>query len=405
MSESMFQSLRHPSVGIESARWEETCKALLRFIWNNRSYLFDPIQTRITLGGTFEPPVRWLNRSSINTALNKHVVDISAGADEEAVGGQEDFVEDEEEQDVSALGPRAAEWIKAVDDAEIAENAAKAKEKGKGRAKAKAPESEAPAKDSRAPPKSGPVNLAKYAAVLDEVGEPLPMKIFYARGDKATLAQLLKSAKLTAESIITTESPSDILELIIRTPMRWADYAAHGAQDMVTPWIIGSILELAAINLYRRELIEDHVGGYLRQLLEKVLSPFMPGSLPKFPWPDRLRNDNELAPLDDPSSEIAKVETESTKYRHQAMQELSKIMSRIHDSFIAVSTKEFDMKAPAQAKITPEVSFALKSLNMVSVRVVLLFNTCVLILVSGPAVEYRAEHFLWTAQHRSRRWY
>ena len=111
MSESMFQSLRHPSVGIESARWEETCKVLLRFIWNNRSYLFDPIQTRITLGGTFEPPVRWLNRSSINTALNKHVVDVSAGADEEAVGGQEDFVEDEEEQDVSALGPRAAEWI------------------------------------------------------------------------------------------------------------------------------------------------------------------------------------------------------------------------------------------------------------------------------------------------------
>ena len=109
-------------------------------------------------------------------------MDISAGADEEAVGGQEDFVEDEEEQDVSALGPRAAEWIKAVDDAEIAENAAKAKEKGKGRAKAKAPESEAPAKDSRAPPKSGPVNLAKYAAVLDEVGEPLPMKMLAGAG-------------------------------------------------------------------------------------------------------------------------------------------------------------------------------------------------------------------------------
>ena len=149
--------------------------------------------------------------------------------------------------------------------------------------------------------------------------------------------------------------------------MRWAFYSAHGSQDIVTPWIVGSILELAAINLYRRKLIEDHVGGYLRQMFEKALGPFLPGSSPQFPWPDRLRNDQKLAPLDDPSSDLAKVETESTKYRHQAIQELSKIMSRVHDSFIAVSTSEFQLKAPPQAKITLEVAFALKALHMVSI--------------------------------------
>ena len=81
MSESMFQSLKHPEVGIPADKVENSCDALISFFWNNRVYVFNPVEENISEGGRFQPPRRWLNRTTVSTALRVLVVDVSGSSE------------------------------------------------------------------------------------------------------------------------------------------------------------------------------------------------------------------------------------------------------------------------------------------------------------------------------------
>lgn len=409
MSESMFQSLKHPEVGIPADKVENSCDALISFFWNNRVYVFNPVEENISEGGRFQPPRRWLNRTTVSTALRGLVVDVSGSS--ELKEETEESVDDDDEESEKPLGRRAEMWLQSMEDRKAAEAVAAAeaealkKSSRKGKGKAKAEPIEVVDSSAARPTDGKQVNLAEYAEVLDAMSEPLPMKLFYARSDSQTFHKLLKAVKVSLQNIITTSEPSPILELIIRTPMRWADYASHGPNDMVEPWIIGAILELSAISLYRRPFIQDRVGGFLRQLIESVLAPYLPGSTPQFPWPDRLRNDNELEELEDPSSALALMDSATTKYRQQAMAELGRIMQRTHDSFIAVTNNKFETKVSSKARITPEVAFALKALYAVCIEPV---QSNVSLhcsnIYAGTHVEYRTQHLRGSVYRCARRW-
>lgn len=366
----MVKSLSLPALGLkeDTENVEAAQKMLLTTLWRRRSYYLLSLTREVAVGGQFESPARVLARQDLHACLLGHTID-PQGSD--AAGSEESGKESTQDVDVgdtSTQTPHPEDQNHQND--------------GKG--------------GSKKPGKR--FNIAPVRRLLSSF-KPSLSAVYHSQG--ATELELQASiTKHRKDGIpLGRNSRNGPSNMVRATPIQWQRYLSNGSKDFARTWLIAGVMEHQAISLYRTNLVASGPGGWIRQELERHLKPFLKPAFSSFPWPDLIPTPQEhLKPPPDPESPLAELDIQLRKVVAAGTEEINDILSRIQNSFVAVTGYKgtsIPLRPLDDQPIPPEVEFASNVLFTVGAPLFSLkiFSYCILYHIGAdPAYQPPSEY-------------
>jgi hypothetical protein len=211
------------------------------------------------------------------------------------------------------------------------------------------------------------VDIAPFIRILSTLNLSFPVVVKNHEKVRMEIKAMLDEAQSKSTELSGGTHP--LTTMLLRQPMRLWKYKSPDMSDLSKRILMYIIAEQAAIDSYRKSLVDSDSGGYVRQLLESFLERYRVDPDIPFAWPDHLSNTRKIEHNHDINSSLARIAAKITPIRRQGVSDILDIVGRIQNSWVAGTGYNHSQmtkhKAISQSTSTPEVVFAVEILTKV----------------------------------------